>query len=99
MTKAHEAAETVARALWWNDPSWLTAASAMLIGLCALAVSIYQSLLMHEQQRISVWPHVLLGHHWQRDDTGMPQVYSYSVRNVGIGLARVMCTSRSTASR
>lgn len=41
---------------WWKDPSWIAAIGAVMLGVSALSVSIYQSLLMHEQQRMSVWP-------------------------------------------
>lgn len=74
---------------WWRDPSWVAALGAVLLGVSALVVSVYQSLLMHEQQRISVWPHLLHGNHWQRDDSGAPLTYAYSVRNAGIGPARI----------
>ena len=41
---------------WWKDPSWIAAIGAVMLGVSALSVSIYQSILMQEQQRMSVWP-------------------------------------------
>ncbi len=41
---------------WWQDPSWIAALGAVLLGVSGVSVSLYQAKLMHEQQRMSVWP-------------------------------------------
>jgi hypothetical protein len=38
------------------EPEMLVALSAVLLGLCALVVSVVQVRMMHEQQHASVWP-------------------------------------------
>ena len=52
----------------WLDADTVTAISAVVIGVCALGVSVFQSRLMleeqrlmREQQRASVWPRLQAG--------------------------------------
>lgn len=40
------------------NPEWIVAISAVIISLCALGVSVFQTRIMKEQQAHSVWPHV-----------------------------------------
>jgi hypothetical protein len=70
-----------------RDADMIAALAAVLVGLCALAVSIYQSMLMREQQQASVWPHVEIGREYRRD--GDKRVFKFIVENTGIGPARI----------
>ncbi len=68
---------------WWQNPSWIAALSALLIGVSALAVSLYQAYLMHQQQRMSVWPYLALAH------SNANGRYAYTLSNEGVGPARI----------
>ena len=64
----------------------LVATSAVFIGVCALAVSLYETTLMREEQRASVLPIVELGRsHYTRDDSKDKWRLSLHAENVGIG--------------
>ena len=67
----------------WLDASWIAAISAIFVGLSALGVSVYQSYLMHEQQRMSVWPFLSPMH------SDVENGYLFSVQNDGVGPALV----------
>lgn len=56
--------------------------SAALVALCALAVSVYQTKIMREQQRASAWPSLYL---YSSNVDG----WSREVRNLGLGPALV----------
>ena len=71
-----------------RDPEMIVALSAVLVGVCALAVSIYQSMLMREQQQVSVWPHIEIGREYRRE-AGDKRVFKLVVENTGIGPARL----------
>ena len=62
---------------------WVLSASAALVALCALGVSLYQTRLMREQQRASVWPRLDL------PQTTGGSTYGRMVRNQGLGPALV----------
>lgn len=61
------------------------AGSAMFIGLCALFVSINQTRIMRLQHEASIWPHIY--HSMSYRDNGR---FFYSVRNVGLGPAKIV---------
>ena len=71
----------------------LVAVSAVLIGVCALGVSLYEASLMREEQRAAVLPILELGRsiHVSPDDAG-PDDWRLSIhaQNVGIGPARIL---------
>lgn len=67
----------------WLNASWIAAISAIFVGLSALGVSVYQSYLMHEQQRMSVWPFLSPMH------SDVENGYLFSVQNDGVGPALV----------
>ncbi len=60
----------------------LTAMMAVLIGACALAVSLYTALLQRAQVEAQTWPFLQL---WQSDGD-----FSYSLSNRGVGPARIV---------
>ncbi len=72
-----------------RDADMIAALSAVVVGACALAVSIYQSMLMREQQQASVWPHVEIGREYRRVE-GDKHVFKVIVENTGIGPARLV---------
>ncbi len=68
----------------------IAALSAVLIGVCALAVSLYQATIMREQsqlmrehQRASVWPNVAVENSYTGDD------FQLRLVNTGIGPAKI----------
>lgn len=70
----------------------LVGISAVIIGLCALGVSIYETSLMREQQRAAVVPLLELSRSYNvdRDDSSAEKSrLRLEVENVGIGPARV----------
>lgn len=60
----------------------LTAMMAVLIGACALAVSLYTALLQRSQVEAQTWPFLQL---WQSNGD-----FSYSLSNRGVGPARIV---------
>jgi hypothetical protein len=59
----------------------ITALMAVLIGACALAVSLYTAYLQNAQVRAQTWPHIQL---WQSNVDR-----SFSISNRGVGPARI----------
>jgi len=74
------------------NPEMLVGVSAVIIGVCALAVSIYETGLMREQERASVMPLLELGRSYfltgQESAGEKPRLWLHA-QNVGIGPARV----------
>jgi hypothetical protein len=64
-------------------PEMITALSAVFIGVSAIAVSLYQTVLIREQQRGSAWPHVEIGYSFDGES------FSYFLANTGVGPARL----------
>ena len=63
----------------------IMAGSAILVGLCALFVSINQTRIMAKQHEASIWPYIY--HSMSYRDNGK---FYYTVRNVGIGPAKII---------
>ena len=59
----------------------ITAIMAVLIGACALAVSLYTAYLQNAQVRAQTWPYLQM---WQSNVDR-----SYSISNRGVGPARI----------
>jgi len=73
-------------------PEMLVGVSAVIIGICALGVSLYETSLMREEQRAAVMPLLELSRSYnlQTDDTSTEKSRLWlQARNVGIGPARV----------
>lgn len=73
-------------------PEMLVGLSAVLIGVCALAVSLYETKLMREEQRAAVIPLMELARSFYVDKNATtPDKWRLSLHaeNVGIGPARV----------
>ena len=71
----------------------LVGVSAVVIGVCALGVSLYEASLMREQQRAAVLPILELGRSFYLtpEDEGTEEWrLSFSAENVGIGPARIV---------
>jgi len=71
----------------------LVGVSAVIIGLCALAVSLYETSLMREEQRAAVMPMLELARSYSIDRNN-PTAETSSLKlhatNVGIGPARIL---------
>jgi hypothetical protein len=66
----------------WS-PEMITAVAAVVIGVSAIFVSLYEANLVRQQQRASVWPHLEAGH-------GFDGVtFRILAENTGIGPSRV----------
>ncbi len=63
-------------------PDKLMAYSAVLVGLCALAVSIYEANIFRKQQKAAVWPYLELSY----SNVGG---FSYIITNKGVGPALI----------
>ncbi len=72
-------------------PEMLVGISAVIIGLCALGVSLYETSLMRSEQRAAVVPILELGRSYNVSTTD-PSLnrLSFIAQNVGIGPARVI---------
>lgn len=72
-------------------PEMLVGVSAVIIGLCALGVSMYETSLMREEQRSAVIPILELGRSYNTS-TSDPSKNRLALvaQNVGIGPARVL---------
>ncbi len=77
MTENNAAAEIKPRFEWDR----ITALMAVLIGACALAVSLYTAFLQNAQVRAQTWPYLQM---WQSN-----VARSFSISNRGVGPARV----------
>lgn len=74
------------------EPEMLVGISAIVIGVCALGVSLYETHLMREEQRSSVLPILELARSYYvdgRSDSTSEWRLELYVENVGIGPARV----------
>ena len=75
------------------QPEMLVGVSAVVIGVCALSVSLYEVNLMRAEQRAAVVPLMEIGHSYfvsSADDLEDEWQLSLHVENVGLGPARVM---------
>ncbi len=63
------------------SPDKLIAYSAVLIGLCALVVSVYEANIFRQQQKASVWPFL------EFSVTSNSEGFSYNIQNKGVGPA------------
>ena len=72
-------------------PEMLVGVSAVIIGLCALGVSLYETSLMRSEQRAAVVPILELGrsYNYSTRDPSRNRL-SFIAENVGIGPARVI---------
>lgn len=72
-------------------PEMLVGISAVVIGLCALGVSMYETSLMREEQRAAVIPILELGRSYNVSQSDPSKNrFSLIAQNVGIGPARVV---------
>ncbi len=74
-------------------PEMLVGVSAVIIGVCALAVSVYETRLMRSEQRSAVLPMLELSRSYyasDRDEDSASWRLSLQAENVGIGPARVL---------
>lgn len=70
----------------WLDRDLVVAASAIIISVASLVVSVQQTRLMREQQQASVWPRLTT----DAATASSPPSVSLTVRNAGIGPAKVV---------
>ena len=67
---------------WWQGPEIIVALSAVVVSVCALAVTTYEASLARRQHEISVWP-------WLEVSFSNVAGYTLSVENKGVGPAIV----------
>lgn len=75
------------------EAEMLVGLSAVVIGICALGISLYETKLMREEQRSAVLPLLELSrsHYINADDTGKEKWrLTLQAENVGIGPARIL---------
>lgn len=68
---------------WITGPEMLVGLSAVLLSVCGLVVSIYETSLMREEQYASVWPYVEVGPSFAGEGIKI------RVQNTGVGPARI----------
>jgi uncharacterized protein (DUF433 family) len=74
-------------------PEMLVGVSAVIIGVCALGVSLYETSLMREEQRAAVMPILELSRSYNlvtEESSGKKSRLLLQAQNVGIGPARVV---------
>lgn len=69
------------------SPEMITALSAVIVGVCAILVSLYQAELMRNQQAAAVWPYVNIG--MSSNMYGEPPELMFLAANSGVGPAIV----------
>lgn len=72
---------------WIRSPQTMIALSAVLLSVCGLFISIYETSLIREQQRASVWPNVEIA------PSINPGDLKIFVQNTGVGPARIQTAS------
>lgn len=72
---------------WIRSPQTMIGLSAILLSLCGLFIAIYETSLIREQQRASVWPNVEVS---PSINDGVLRIF---VQNTGIGPARIIKAS------
>lgn len=70
-----------------SSPEMLVALSAVLLSVCGLFISIYETSLIRQAQRASVWPHVQVG--VSITQTGV----KLRAENTGVGPARIQASA------
>lgn len=63
------------------NPEMFIALSAVLVGVCALTVSVYEANIFRKQQKASVWPYLELSYSHTHNN------FSYYIQNKGVGPA------------
>ena len=63
------------------SPEMITAISAVFIGVCAIGISLYETSLIRQAQKGSVWPALGGGYSYNQDG------FSYLLENAGVGPA------------
>jgi len=63
------------------SPEMITAISAVFIGVCAIGISLYETSLIRQAQKGSVWPALGGGYSYSQDG------FSYLLENAGVGPA------------
>jgi hypothetical protein len=66
-------------------PEIFLAVAATIVSVCALGATLYQTILMRQQQHAGVWPRLQLLHGWSRESAS--PFYRLTIENVGIGPA------------
>jgi hypothetical protein len=70
---------------WITSPQMLVSLSAVLLSLCGLFVSLYETSIMREEQYASVWPHVEIGPSVDGNDLSL----AFRIQNTGVGPANI----------
>lgn len=70
---------------WITSPQMLVSLSAVLLSLCGLFVSLYETSIMREEQYASVWPHVEIGPSLNENDYAL----AFLIQNTGVGPANI----------
>lgn len=68
---------------WITGPEMLVGLSAVLLSVCGLVFSIYETSIMREEQYASVWPCVEIGPSFGGEDVKI------WIQNTGVGPAKV----------
>lgn len=68
------------------DSNTIISIAATVVSVCALFLSVYQTILSRQQQSASVWPKLVIGNGYMKN-VGSDSFYRLYVRNVGIGPA------------
>lgn len=74
---------------WITSPQMLVSLSAVLLSLCGLFVSLYETSIMREEQYASVWPHVEIGPSLNRNDHSL----AFHIQSTGVGPAKIKAAS------
>jgi hypothetical protein len=61
----------------------ITAISPIFIGICAIGISLYETSLIRQAQKGTVWPFIGCGYSYNADG------FSYLMENAGVGPAKI----------
>ncbi|MGD1840556.1 MAG: hypothetical protein ACFB0B_06615 [Thermonemataceae bacterium] len=70
---------------WKVSTQMSIAVMAVIVSVCALATTMYQTYILQQQQHAAVWPRLSLLHGWQLE--GNTPYYRLNLENTGVGPA------------
>jgi len=68
---------------WLGEPQTMIGISAIILSICGLFISFYETSIIREPQRASVWPNVEVSPSINSDEI------VFHVKNTGIGPAKI----------
>lgn len=68
---------------WYKEGEMLVALCALTVSVCSLAMMVYEASLERKAQKAAIWPHLSVNY------SKTPKSFGFSIKNSGIGPARI----------